>query len=187
MTDSSAPEFLVVGHVSKAHGTKGEVYVWPLTNRGESTFTPGASFQVAAPGSGRTPGGERPDPLVAPLVIAESRDFRDGWLVRFQGVEDRNTAERIRDRYLLRPSGEVAPLDEGEVFYHQLLGSRVVTVSGEEVGEVTEVYDRPPVDLLEVRRGEGVVLIPFTEAMVVEVDPQARLVRIDPPEGLLDL
>jgi ribosomal 30S subunit maturation factor RimM len=42
MTDEARhPEHLVVGHVTKPHGTKGELFVWPLTDRVEDVFEPG--------------------------------------------------------------------------------------------------------------------------------------------------
>ena len=42
MTGGGHPPFLVVGHVNKVHGTKGELFVWPLTDYPGSHFTPGA-------------------------------------------------------------------------------------------------------------------------------------------------
>ena len=35
------PDFLVVGHLNKPHGTKGELFVWPLTDHPESIYAPG--------------------------------------------------------------------------------------------------------------------------------------------------
>jgi ribosomal 30S subunit maturation factor RimM len=55
------------------------------------------------------------------------------------------------------------------------------------VGTVQEVFGLEPTDLLEVRRGDGTLLIPFTRQVVVDVDREAKVIRIDPPEGLLDL
>jgi ribosomal 30S subunit maturation factor RimM len=35
------PAYLVVGHLSKPHGTRGELVVWPLTDRPDEVFAPG--------------------------------------------------------------------------------------------------------------------------------------------------
>ena len=105
----------------------------------------------------------------------------------FGGVDDRNQAELLKGHYLYRDIEELEPLAEGEVFYHQLLGMEVVTVSGERIGTVTEVYELRPADLLEVR-GEGrQVMIPFLDHIVVDVDVDGGRLVVDPPEGLLDL
>lgn len=175
------PEFVVVGHVSKPHGTKGEVFVWPLTDRPGSTFRPGAEFRIS------DRGGTEPDPESPPMRIATLRAYRNGFLLLFEGVEDRNRAEDLRDRYLLRRFAETEPLEEGEIFYHQLLGLLVVTVDGREVGRVKEVYDLRPADLLEVEGAERDHLVPFTRDVVVDWSVDEGRIVIDPPEGLLEL
>lgn len=176
------PEFVVVGHLSKPHGTKGELYVWPLTDRPESTFLPGMSLLISRPGS------DEPDEDFPPAEISAVRPYRRGYLLFLEGVRDRNSSELLRDRYLLRPFAETDPLDEGEIFYHQLLGMRIVTREGEEVGRIREVYGLRPAELLEVERPDGTtLLVPFLQEIVVEWDTVGHRMTIDPPEGLLDL
>ena len=86
------------------------------------------------------------------------------------------------------PAEAVPPLEEGEVFYHQLLGIGVETVAGEAVGRVREVYETEPHHLLEVEAPDGRLhLIPFAERIVTEVDIEGDRIVIDPPHGLLDL
>lgn len=174
------PRFLVVGHLNKPHGTKGEVFVWPLTDHPEGTYAPGV---VLLQGSAR---GSEPDPDLPPLRVEKARPFRGGYLVSFAGVHDRNDAEGLRGRYVLRSVEELEPLAEGEVFYHQLLGARVVTTGGREVGVVTEVYELRPADMLQVVGESGEVMVPFTSPIVVEVDGPGGRIVIDPPEGLLE-
>ncbi len=175
------PEFVVVGHVSKAHGTKGELYIWPLTDRPDSTFLPGAELQFA------DPTGTLPDPELPAARMIGVRPYRHGFLVFFDGVHDRDVAERLRNRYLLRPFQETEPLADGEIFYHQLLGMRVVTRDGTDVGEVREVYELRPAHLLQVEGPTKEHLIPFTKEVIVSWSSADRTIVIDPPEGLLDL
>jgi 16S rRNA processing protein RimM len=176
----SGPEYLVVGHVSKAHGTRGELMVWPLTDHPDEVFAPGQQVLLG------TESGEVGDEPVE-LVVEASRPFKKGVLVHLSGVRDRTQAEALTTRYLLVPAGERRGLEEGEVFYHQLLGLMVETVAGEEVGRVREVYETEPSHLLEVKGAGGVHLIPFTRQVVRRVDVEAGRLVIEPPEGLLDL
>ena len=180
MCKADAPRHLVVGHLNKAHGIKGEVFVWPLTDHPGSTFAPGVALFL---GDG--------EGLVLPELttcrIESSRPYRRGFLVRFEGVRDRNAAEALADRYVLRAVDEVADLEEGEVFYHDLLGMKVVTVDGARVGEVTEVYELRPVDLLEVKDGERSILVPYVSPMVHSVSVDDQRIVLDAPEGLLDV
>ncbi len=175
------PGFLVVGYLSKAHGIHGELYVWPLTDHPEGTFAPGV---VLLPGDAAA---RAPDPSLPPLRVVSARPFQNGYLVSFGGVETRSEAEVLRGRYLVRGMEEVAPLEEGEIFYHQLLGSEVRTVDGVELGRVVEVYELTPTDLLEVRGDGHTYMIPLRKEIVVEIDRERGRLVIDPPAGLLEL
>ena len=176
-----SPEYLVVGHLNKAHGTKGDLFVWPLTDHPESAFAPGVRLHLGD-ADGR--------PVHVPeveLEILESRPFRRGYLLRFRGVSDRVAAERVAGRYLLRPFSDLEPADEDEFFYHELLGLTVETTSGETLGEVREVYELQPDQMLEVVGPDRAILIPFAKRIVDRVDRERRVLYINPPDGLLDL
>jgi 16S rRNA processing protein RimM len=175
------PRLLVVGHLNKPHGTKGELFVWPLTDHPEQFYAPGVTLHLGNEGA------REPDPDLLPLRIVSARLFRSGYLVTFAGVRGREAAELLRGRYVLAEIDSVPPLAEGELFYHQLLGMQVWTREGRLLGEIVEVYELRPADLLEVHGPAGEVLIPFVSHIVVETDVQKRRMVIDPPEGLLDL
>lgn len=174
------PAYLVVGHLSKAHGTRGELLVWTLTDHPAEVFEPGRRLLL-----GDESGAVADDGVV--VVVEASRPFKKGMLVRLEGVEDRNAAEALVTRYLLVPAEERREVEEGEVFYHQLLGLSVETVAGVLVGRVREVYETAPVHLLEVKGERKVHLIPLSREIVRSLDVAAGRLVIEPPEGLLDL
>jgi len=177
----SDPSFLVVGHLNKAHGTKGELFVWPLTDHPEGSFAPGVILHLG------DDTGNTPDPSRPSIAIEAARPFRRGYLLRIRGVHDRDAAEALQGLYVLRPKEELEEPEEGEFFYHEILGLTVKTVDGEVLGEVTELYELRPADLLEVRGPSTTRYVPFLASMVVEIDLEEGLLVIDPPEGLLDL
>ena len=174
------PDFLVVGRVGRPHGTKGELLVRSLTDNPGDVFAPGV---VLRPSDEE---GEAPDPALPPLRIDAVRPYRQGWLVTFEGIGERNAAESLRGRYVLIERGLLPPLAEGEVFVHDLIGLEVLTGDGERVGDVTEVFEFEPADLLEVRTARGDVLIPLSEHIVREVDIDGGRLVVDVPEGLLE-
>jgi 16S rRNA processing protein RimM len=179
--EGGQPDHLVVGHVTKAHGTKGEIFVWPLTDRVEQVFEPGREVEVDESGE---PGAES----FGALTIESVRPFKRGLLVKFEGLDDRNSIEGLTQRYLRIPIAAASPLEEGEVFYHQLIGLQVITAEGEAVGKVREIYETGLTHLLEVRRTNGgQVLIPFTERIVRKVDVEGGTMTIKPPPGLLEV
>jgi len=177
----SEPSYLVVGHLNKAHGTKGELFVWPLTDHPEGSFAPGVILCLGDE-TGNAPDSTRPN-----VVILSARPFRRGYLVCLDGVDSREDAEALQGLYVLRPTEDLEEVEEGEVFYHQLLGMRVVTVGGDEVGKIVEVFELRPADLLEVKGPSRTHFIPFLSSLVRQVDTETATMVIDPPAGLLDL
>lgn len=175
------PSHLVVGHISRAHGTKGEVLVWPLTDQPDAVFGPGQTLLL-----GDTEGEPGEDAI--PVEVERARPFKRGLLVGFEGYPDRTAVEPLAGRYLLRSRSELEAPEAGEWYYHQLLGMEVETVDGERVGRVREVYELDPTDMLDVVGEDGRSrLIPFASRIVRQVDPEAGRLVIEPPEGLLDL
>ncbi len=157
---------LEVGRIVKPHGLAGEVVVRFVSNRPER-LQPGARLVVGPAGAG---GG-----LPAELTVAAVRPHRGCHLVSFEGVDDREAAERLRGVSL-----EAEPIDDaGALFVHELIGSEVVDADGVARGSVTSVEANPASDLLVV---DGRYLVPVR--FVVACSP-GRVV-VDTPEGLFE-
>jgi ribosomal 30S subunit maturation factor RimM len=71
--------------------------------------------------------------------VQRSRYDRDAWIIELSGVEAREVAEGLRGELLEVPDKDVVREDEESYFVHELVGLRVVTVEGEELGVVREV------------------------------------------------
>lgn len=171
--------YLIVGTVRKPHGIRGEVFVQLESDRPEHVFVPGRKLSVGAP-DGVPGGGE--------LTVERVRPFKGGILLKVEEHGERGVElDALRGCELLVRGDAIAPLEEGEVFSHDLVGARVA--AGErEVGVVTDVIDAPAGQLLEVRRPDGsAVLIPLIAEVVKRLDTAAGRVEIEPPAGLLEL
>ena len=185
MTDR-APAFVIVGRVRKSHGVRGELVVEPISDEPDAIFASGRRFF-----SGDAEG--RPDTRGTTLEVTGARPFKDGFLVTFAGITDRNTADLWRDRYLLVPEDELPALAEGEVYLHDVPGMRVELPDGTFVGLVTTVWELPQGLMLDVARGAAsdgargsTVMIPYDERTVQEIDRAGRRIVVDVPDGLLD-
>ncbi|MFG1602440.1 ribosome maturation factor RimM [Actinoplanes sp. NPDC049265] len=164
---------LVVGHIGKAHGIRGEVLVTVRTDEPERRFVPGAVFTTTS----------------GTLTLEALRWHQGRIIAQFSGVPDRNAAEELRGTELqVDSSSLVAPTDPDEFHDHQLVGLRVVSLDGEELGSVARIDHAPSSDLLVLdKSGGGTALIPFVAAMVPTVDLAGGRVIVDLPPGLLDL
>jgi 16S rRNA processing protein RimM len=173
------PELVIVGRVRKAHGIRGDLVVEPLTDEPDAIFAAGRRVFAGTVAGDPSAGGQE-------LHVAASSPFKGGFIVHFDEVADRNAAETWRDRYVLVPHAELQPLAGDEIYLHELPGMRVELASGAAVGVVAGIYELPQGLTLEVEReGKPSVLVPY-DRVVTSVDRVGRVLRIDPPDGLID-
>lgn len=174
---------VVVGRIGKPHGVRGEVTVETRTDEPERRFADGAVLRTQTPQGTPPHGPGRP----AELTVAATRWHQSRLLVTFEEVAGRDAAEAVRGLLLaVEVDPDERPEDPEEFYDHQLVGLRVVTTDGEDVGELVEVVHGPAQDLLSVRAADGrEILVPFVAEIVPEVDvPSGRLLVHDVP-GLI--
>ena len=116
----------------------------------------------------------------------ESAWFHDNRLIlKFRGVDTMSDAERLTGCEVRVPRSERVPLEPGEYFESDLIGCEVVERDGgASLGRVTALQDAGGSGVLEV---EGGLLIPFARAICVAIEPEARRIVVDLPEGLKEL
>ena len=150
-----------VGQVTGAYGLEGAVKVIPLTDFADR-FDPGALLVLDG----------------SPHAVEWSREGHPGLVVKLHGIENRTVADLFRGRYLEVPDDEMRALDEGRFYHRQVVGLEVVTESGERVGVVEEILERPANDVWVSRHGQIEHLIPATRDAIVNVDLDAKRVVV---------
>ncbi len=110
------------------------------------------------------------------LRVVDARPFGDRWLVRFEGVQTRADAERLRGAVL-----RASPIDDPDAWWvHELVGCEVVDAStGRRYGTVKAVVASPVSDLLELDDG---ALVPLRFAL----ERREGSIVVEVPPGLLD-
>ena len=166
-------ELVAVARVAKTRGVRGEVAANLLTDFPERFE--GLEELIAV-----TPAGER-----RRLKVEKSWLHGGRVVLKFAGYETPEAAKELVGYELTVPESEAVALAEGEFFDWQLAGCRVETVEGRALGEVAEVLHYGAAPVLVVR-GEREHLIPLAESICVEIDVAAKLIRVDPPEGLIE-
>lgn len=165
---------VIIARIGAAHGIKGEVRVKAFT---------GTPADIGAYGPLAAPDGRMFEVETLRPAAGTSHDML---VVRFKGVADRNQAETLNG-IELGVSRDRLPEAGPEEFYHaDLVGLAVVMTDGAPLGTILAVQNYGAGDLLEVAPPRGdTLLIPFTHAVVPEVDLVAGRVVVVPPEGLL--
>ncbi|MCP8894661.1 ribosome maturation factor RimM [Shinella daejeonensis] len=121
--------------------------------------------------------------------VLEIREAKNVVVVRFRGVNDRTAAEALNglDLFIERDNLPDEELDDDEFYYTDLEGLEVFDAAGRSYGAVSGVFDFGAGDLLELKGpGRRPVLIPFSEAAVLEIDLEAGRLLIDPIAAGLD-
>lgn len=166
-------DLVAVAKIAKPRGIKGEVIADILTDFPERFD--GLNDVMAV----------LPDGLQRELTI-EDHWFQSGRIVlKFAGIDTVDDAETLRNAEICVSEDEAVLLEEGEYFDWQIAGCRVETVEGDPIGTVREIMRTGGTEIL-VLDGEKEYLIPFAEAICVEVDIENKLIKVDPPEGLLE-
>jgi 16S rRNA processing protein RimM len=108
-------------------------------------------------------------------------------IARLSGVVDRNQAEALRGLRLYLPRSALPPPDAEEYYHADLIGLEAVLGDGTPVGRVRAIHDFGAGDTLELARPDAPpIMVPFTRAIVPNVELAAGRLVLDPPPGLLD-
>ncbi|MCB1023758.1 MAG: 16S rRNA processing protein RimM [Acidobacteria bacterium] len=140
---------------------------------------------------------DRFDELESVFVVNENNKssvatIEDHWfqknrvILKFKGIDSIEEADPLRNSMICIPESDAVELEEETYFDWDLEGCRVENLKGESLGEVSAVY-RAGENINLVVQGEAKeYLIPFVFAITTDVDIENKLIKVDPPEGLLD-
>ena len=162
-----------IGKILRSQGKEGRLKV-----RLHETWLPGMALTEVY--LGRTGGFEEYE--------VESFELdRNSYFLKLKGISTLAQADGLAGLDVFIPEASFQPLDNGCYYDFQVIGCRVVTGDGTEVGTVRGILPAGGSNLLVVARGEKEYYIPFTEPICRRVDPEKREIVIDPPAGLLEL
>lgn len=165
-------DLVAVGRVVKPQGRKGEVAVEPLTDR-PGRFESLRRAYLPAPGGG-----------VREVVVASAWPHKGRVVVKLEGVDSIDDAERLRGQEIRIGEEELDRLPEGSYYHHQLKGLEVVDESGRSLGRAEDILEtggEAPVLVVKGPLG-GETLVPLAGPFVKAVDLEAGRMVIAPPE-----
>jgi len=166
---------IVVAHIVKTRGLRGEVVADLLTDFPDRFEN--LKSLIGISGSDRRS-----------LQIEEQWFHGNRLVLKFAGFESIDEARELVGYDLAVPDADRVPLPAGTFYEWELAGCLVETIDGSKIGRVAGVMHTGGVELLNVVDEAGRDrLIPMASDIVIEIDKDQRLIRIDPPEGLLEL
>ncbi len=104
----------------------------------------------------------------------------DGLVAAFEAVTDRNAAEALKGWWIGAPREALPATTENEFYWADLIGMDVLNTAGEPLGTVAGLIETGAHDVLRVVDAEGQErLLPFVDAVVLQVDRDARQIRVE--------
>jgi 16S rRNA processing protein RimM len=167
------PAYVVVGRITRPHGIRGELRMVPDTDFPDRLASLSEAVLLK-------------DGRPTPVRVASVRPHGTDVLIKLAGIDSITTAEVWRGAELAVPRAQAPQLPQGRHYVFEVVGLRVITEAGQEVGTVREVLRTGSNDVYIVRGGDREYLIPAISSVVLSIDPAAGRMVIRPLAGLLE-
>ena len=175
-TDAS-PELVKVGKIIDAHALKGEVYLLSFA-KDISWLEKGINLVLESPKLGNQP---------RDYLVNTFRPFKDGALIKFNGVDNRNQSEDIKGSIVFA-HGDSFVSEPGEaIFLREVLNFEVRGENGASLGKVTSFNSNGQQDLLVISKDDHTYEVPFVDEFLVEILFEQSVVVMDFPLDLMDI
>lgn len=166
-------EYFEIGHISNTHGLRGEMKVRPFTETNK-----------------------RYEELKKVLInikdeykeyeIENVRYQKDIVLLKLKGVDDIETAEKLKNHYISIPREDAKTLEEGEYFIADLIGCEIFE-NNELVGTLDDVFTAGASDVYVVKRkSKKDLLLPALKSIIKKIDVVNKRIDVEIPRGLDD-
>jgi len=167
VSERSQVELVELAAVMRSHGLRGELLL-KLFNAESTLLREGERVLLKAR-----------DGALRELELSAVRPHGEYLLVGVRGVESREQGDALRGNLVCVTRAQLPPLGEGEYYLMDLVGLRVYTRDGGELGRVDQLIAYPTVNCLVVQCDDGVREIPNLERYVLEVDMAGGRVVVD--------
>ncbi|EFV35914.1 16S rRNA processing protein RimM [Gemella morbillorum M424] len=167
---------LKVGKIVNTHSLKGEVKVISSTDFEEERFKKGSKLLIT-----------RGNQLIREVVVQSYRNHKNFLLVKFEGIDSVEEAEKLKNLQIKIDSDKVGELEENEFYFHQIIGCEVFDENDKNLGEIIDILTPGANDVWVIKGENGKeILIPYIEDVVKKIDITNKKVNIEVMEGLID-
>jgi 16S rRNA processing protein RimM len=168
---------VILGYISKAHGLKGEVkFAYDVQEIQD--YLDVRTIYLA----------KKNMPLEKVRISRLNPHANKQGILKIVGVNARGEAEALVGSEVWFPVERLPKLEEGQVFYFEIIGFGVSDKAKGPIGKIRDIYETGAEDLLVVDNPDGKeILIPFQKPIYLHTDRDTETVHVDLPDGLLEL
>lgn len=165
----------LLGYIVKTHGTKGQL-IFHLDVDYPEDYEDIDSVFVEIKGE-----------LIPYFIEIFNLQKQSRAIVQLEGVDTMEKAQALVGTSLFMPLEALDDLEEGQFYYHEIQGYEILDVNLGSLGVVREVYSVATQNLIAFDYQGAEVLIPITDSIVLEADRSNKQLRVELPEGLLEV
>lgn len=166
-------EYFELGQIVNTFGVKGQLKVKPFTDHVEQ-FAELESILVVRNNE------------MTEMKIIEAKFHKDMVLLKLEGIDDMNAAEKYKGSYLKIRREDARKLEEGEYFIADIIGSDVYTDTGDYLGKVDDIYNTGAQDIYVVKDELGKqILLPSIKEVILNIDIENQKVTVHLLKGLI--
>jgi len=163
-----------IGYILKPHGLKGALSI-QLDVDDPSKYTKMESVIV---GIGNN---------LIPFFISSLQIQGQKGIMSLEDVNSLDEAEKLKSCPLLLPLDLLPKLKKNQFYYHEVIGYQIIDTMKGQLGIIEFVFTAGNQDLISMKYQGKEVLIPINNKIVVHADHDKREVRVNLPDGLLDI
>ncbi|MFT8317158.1 MAG: ribosome maturation factor RimM [Sporolactobacillus sp.] len=165
-----------VGKIVNTRGIKGEVKVISETDFPEERFAAGSVLYVNDEKTGS----------YDPLTVSGYRYHKPFVCLTFEHHLSIDAVEKFKGSGLFIPREQLSELGKGEFYYHEIIGSQVLTEEGRLLGTVKEILSPGANDVWVIQTDGNDLLLPYIDDVVKSVDVAKKQIRVHLIPGLVD-
>ncbi|PAU61340.1 ribosome maturation factor RimM [Pseudomonas indica] len=164
-------ELIVLGKITSVHGVRGEVKVYSFTDPIDNLL----DYRRWT---------LRRDSETRQVEVSGGRLQGKVLVAKLKGLDDREEARTLAGFDICVPRGELPGLSEGEYYWYQLEGLKVIDQAGQLLGRIDHLLETGSNDVMVVKPFPGSLddrerLLPYTEQCVLSVDLETGEMRVD--------
>jgi 16S rRNA processing protein RimM len=167
-------DYKLLGSVVKTHGISGEVVIRssvPIKGMNKNL----KSLMVEIDG------------LLVPFSIISWHFLKDNEIVmEFRDIDSKKKADKLKGKDIFIFRKEITNTSIG-LNKNNLSGFRVIDIKIGEIGITKGILEVPGNNLFQVEYRKREILLPIQEGMILEINTKKKLIRVDLPEGFLDI
>lgn len=167
-------DFFYLGRIVKAYGKKGELNVVLDTDNPEN-YKDLKSVFLDLKGN------------LIPYFIEKIQIKNNKAIIKLKDVLTPEIAEMFVNAEIFLPLDQLPKLTGNNFYYHDIIGYTIIDKTYGSIGKVEKVLDLPQQAILQIKYKNKEILVPITDEIIKIVDRNNKQIKIEAPEGLIEI